>query len=537
MTKPTITIPTDGVIVERTGKYRYAYKVLRTYRNERGQPTCDKKSIGRITDDNRLIPNGNFYDFYSDIAVPHTVTMPEDGTSHVKAIGASFLVSQVLNDLGVSDILRNVFGEKRAFSILSIAEYMVCRGNIIEYIDDWTEEYSLGDCMTPQKASLLFSSITYEDKMRFFRNWVQRVLTGGFIAYDVTSFSCYGKSIEDAEFGYNRDGDKLPQINMGCYFSYESGLPVFYVTYPGSIVDKSHLQYIMQYNDELQIKDVIFIMDRGFCSTSNLQWFHKNKYNYILAVEKFHNAGRLAIDEVRDGLVVLLNRVQDGIYAKSIHSRFYGVASNMHIFYNNELAEKQRTILFKEVEDKGNILHQLSQITSHEAKKYKKFYDIKIDDKGTFTYFINYDKVNNEAINAGYFCILSNLNYKSSEILNIYRRKDSIEKGFDDIKNFIDMKKMRTHTDLTTNGKLFCSFIALIASSQISEKLRLFNEAGGHRRISKHKLICELEKIKVIIHGSTRRLMNPPTKLQRELLVSLGIAEAKLQSFASGSVS
>jgi transposase len=444
-------------------------------------------------------------------------------------------VDQILNDLGVGDILRGVFGEGRARSILSVAEYMVCCGNIIEYIDDWVSEYSLSRKLTPQNASLLFSSITQEEKMLFFRNWVQHILSGGCLAYDVTSLSCYGKKIKDAEFGYNRDGDNLPQINLGCYFSHECGLPVFYVTYPGSIVDKSHFQYMMRHNEELNISDIKFTMDRGFCSTNNLQWLHKNRYQYILAVDKFHNAGREAIDEVRDGLVVLSNRIEEGIYAKSVHSRFYGVASNMHIYYNNELAEDQRTLLYAKVENNGNTLRQLEQLTNKDAKKYSKFFDIQLGENGTFTYDLNYDKVNEEAKNAGFFCILSNLPNNSIEILDIYKRKDNIEKAFDDLKNFIDMKRMHTHNDLTTGGKIFCSFIALIAASQMAEKLRIFNKAGGHRRISKHKLTIELDKIKIGIRGRKRWLLNPLTKLQRDLLASLNIPVTKLESFISGS--
>lgn len=53
----------------------------------------------------------------------------------------------------------------------------------------------------------------------------------------------YTKSIqdfgnyEDLEWGYNRDKEKLPQINLGMYFGETSRLPVYYCTYPGSILD------------------------------------------------------------------------------------------------------------------------------------------------------------------------------------------------------------------------------------------------------------------------------------------------------------
>ena len=91
---------------------------------------------------------------------------------------------------------------------------------------------------------------------------------------------------------------------------------------------------------------------------------------------------------------------------------------------------------------------------------------------------------------------------------------------------------MRCHSSSSIDGKIFCCFIALIAATYMSEKLRIFNDLGGHRRLSKINLIKEFEKIKVIVRGEKRRLLNPITKLQRELLSGFGIAENELESFA-----
>ena len=47
-----------------------------------------------------------------------------------------------------------------------------------------------------------------------------------FLAYDVTSISSYSKGIESLEWGYNRDKEKLPQLNLGMYYGESSGLPL-----------------------------------------------------------------------------------------------------------------------------------------------------------------------------------------------------------------------------------------------------------------------------------------------------------------------
>ncbi|MDR3203534.1 MAG: hypothetical protein LBV23_02145 [Deltaproteobacteria bacterium] len=118
-------------------------------------------------------------------------------------------------------------------------------------------------------------------------------------------------------------------------------------------------------------------------------------------------------------------------------------------------------------------------------------------------------------------------------MLKIYRRKDIIEKGFDDLKNYIDIKRIQTYNNETTNGKFFCSFIALIAASLIAEKLNLFNKKSGRRHLSKQALISELKKIRVIKFNDGEHLMNQITKKQRDILNHFGFEESELISYAS----
>ncbi|MDR2352287.1 MAG: transposase [Deltaproteobacteria bacterium] len=175
--------------------------------------------------------------------------------------------------------------------------------------------------------------------MDFFKKWVARQAPGKFLAYDVTSFSTYAKDIIDSEWGYKRDGDKLPQINLGCFLSEDSGLPVFYVIYPGSILDKSHLLYIMAYNTELGMKDVGFVLDRGFCSTVNIKFMAKEGHDFILGVPKRCKTTLAVIDLARKGIVSLRNKIADGVYAVTMKGSFYGIPSGMNVYFSKRSGE------------------------------------------------------------------------------------------------------------------------------------------------------------------------------------------------------
>ena len=45
----------------------------------------------------------------------------------------------------------------------------------------------------------------------------------------------------------------------------------------------------------------------------------------------------------------------------------------------------------------------------------------------------------------------------TAQILEIYRRRDAVEKCFDDLKNELDMHRLHVQKDETAEGKAFCA--------------------------------------------------------------------------------
>jgi transposase len=68
---------------------------------------------------------------------------------------------------------------------------------------------------------------------------------------------------------------------------------------------------------------------------------------------------------------------------------------------------------------------------------------------------------------AGFFCILTNVKIDYGELLEIYRRKDIVENCFDDLKNGLDMKRLRVHSSAAMDTRLFIQFLASILLSKI----------------------------------------------------------------------
>ncbi|MFZ2960582.1 MAG: hypothetical protein WA705_27195 [Candidatus Ozemobacteraceae bacterium] len=73
---------------------------------------------------------------------------------------------------------------------------------------------------------------------------------------------------------------------------------------------------------------------------------------------------------------------------------------------------------------------------------------------------------------AGFFAILTNGIKDPVQTLMIYRNKDVVEECFDDLKNQLDMKRLRIHGSASMAGRFFVQFIALIYMSALRRDMR-----------------------------------------------------------------
>ena len=59
-----VELPKHGIAYKKVSGKTYVYYVTAAYRNEKGKPTCDRTSIGRLDEETgKLIPNRNYADW------------------------------------------------------------------------------------------------------------------------------------------------------------------------------------------------------------------------------------------------------------------------------------------------------------------------------------------------------------------------------------------------------------------------------------------------------------------------------------------
>ena len=507
-----VDLPKHGIAYKKISGKTYVYYVTAAYRNEKGKPTNERVSIGRLDEETgKLIPNRNYYETY--------LKKPMPVTAGIQDFGVSDVFEKVCKKLGVTTLLRKYFPEN-AKEMLTAAQYILSEGNVMYYLDEYTQSHQTAGKgrMSNEQCSKTFASLRQEDMQLFFREWMKHKKQTEYVAYDVTSISSYSQNIREVEWGYNRDKERLPQINMGMYYGEESCLPLYYRVYPGSISDKTHLKYMVADNEFINGKRTRFVMDRGFYSKENLQFLTGGGYRFVIALPDSLKYCQEVIEKYGPELINHSEfRLGPGQpYGKSYESTVLGFRMKIHLYYDPAKALRESASLYELLESQENDLKGMEEPPDKKLH-YDKYFYINRSKDGKLGFVRNYEAIDKELRTCGFFLIAeTDFKKTTAEILEIYRRRDTIEKSFDNLKNELDMKRMRSHSSETAQVKVFVTFLSLIVQAYLLRQLKPYMGENG---LTLRNVLLELDKMKTIQYPGSHapRLLNPLTKRQRDI--------------------
>jgi len=523
-----VPLPERGIVKYKSKDATYVYYITRIYRNEKGKPTNDRVSIGKIDEETgMLIPNRNYYEIY-----PSPDSLPRQSEiESIKSCGVTYAIDGLLNELGLVEIMRKKF-PKLADQIIALAEYILCEGNVMSYYEDWYDEvYPHGDVrLGSADISRIFQAIDYKSRMDFFRTWIYARNPSEYIAYDVTSVSSYAKRIEALEWGYNRDKESLPQLNFAMYYGQQSMLPLYYCIYPGSVPDKTHLEYMLRDNELIGCKKTKYVMDRGFFSADNLRLMTEAGARFIISVPNSSLFAKELIGKYRNQIVnhSECRLGKDLPYAKAVIREDFGMRVKAHIYYSPAKAAAEEEILFDELERCERALNEMTEPPPR-TLHYDRYFKINRKKDGGVGFIRDNEKINAVISRLGFFIIVeTDFEASSLEVLMTYRQRDVVEKSFNDLKNELDMKRLHCHSDDTTEGKMFVAFFALILRSCMQNKLRAYLAETGLTFLS---MLKELRKVKYVHTRDGKKLLSPITKKQRDILNACGLSADDLPAW------
>ena len=503
----------------------------RSYRDkERGYSTHERKCIGKLDKDGKPVYN----EYYLN---RKKIQDLEKKVSHIDAVSTTTLVGQRLildkeaKKTGISKALGKAFGKDVADKVMALAYYLICRGKALSRSEQWLEDRGFGELgLTTQRISELLGGLDDDKVNTFFKEWVaSQPHSDRNYLFDITSVSTYGKDNPWAEWGYNRDRENLEQINLALLSSRSSGLPLWYDILPGSMSDKVVLDETLAKLKKLEIGGFTFCGDRGFFSEHNLKMLTDRGIRFTIPVPSSIKWGKDLIKEHRDSLIhpsYFINDEKTKIYGKTVYKMTEHGRTWYHIYFDPTRKDMMQASFMAKLQQCKDELEQNQPKEGHQSI-YDEFFIVKESPKRGRKVMYNdealQDYLNNDSC---YWILMSNTEKDAAGALASYRERGGVELSFDDIKNVLDLNRLRCHNAHTVKGKVFVNFIALI----ILSRLRKTVDAIKPKERSYMSEMDMLDRVETYtrIHFSGRYndVYTTPTKTQRAIFDLLGIKYA-----------
>lgn len=518
--KLLVDIPDDkGVHIKSAGVKgeKYVYKYVKYYRNKDGNPRNKAKAIGKFDSaSGKMFPNSNYFDIYN--------LDPMLADISVRNYGYSYLILKVCRDINLWECLVKVF-KSYAIDIIIMAAFMIREGNAMDGLDDWQQDNYFQDSerlLTSQVTSRIFGSITEKQQHEFFKMWIKTASNEGSVFYDVTSVSSYSQTMTTVERGYNRDGEDLPQYNLGMFCDECSKTPLYYNRYNGSLTDRTNLSYVLENAKAVGINRVKMILDGGFWSKECFSGLHDCCEAFTVGMPTFLKESEKIIEEYGKGIESYANELpKRNVYCVPINYEIFGIKGRVLLYYDSYSHVNQCGELSETIDRLKSELSCLKRYPKNNIQKYSRYFILtKHDQDSGFDYIVDNDKVEKLRNAKGYFLIFStDMQSSPADILGHYRAKDADEKLFSQIKVDMDGNRTRTHTEATTDGKIFVTFIACVIRSYMLGKLNTYLVSNS---TSLKKVFNQLSNISIISNNNKYRFTKALTKKQKQILTVFG---------------
>ena len=112
----------------------------------------------------------------------------------------------------------------------------------------------------------------------------------------------YSETLNQVQWGKNKEDDKLPQINLLLVFGEKSGLPFYYRKLAGNIPDSKTVKHLLEDLDILGFGKTKFVMDRGFYSENNINGLYREHVKFLVGVKLSLKFIKKHLDKVYDDI-------------------------------------------------------------------------------------------------------------------------------------------------------------------------------------------------------------------------------------------
>ena len=533
-----VDLPERTVIIKgRSGSYVYLTQRVK-YSPELKQTRPVRVAIGKLNEEGKLIPNRNYFEIF-----PYEQNEPGDKADFVIA-GPHFVADKISAGNGLKELLETIFKDD-SDKILDIATYMMMsENNVMQYFEDYGYNHTLfsAENFDDNAIGRLFKKIKVKDIDLFIRSWVHmHVEKQIYIAYDSTNMNSAAGNLELAEYGHAKDRDELPQVNLSIGYNQTDQVPLFYELFPGSIIDNTECEKMVERARQYGCREIGFILDRGYFSLRNIRYFEKHNYDYILMTK---GNAKFIQEAAEEAGAVLKNGYSNYMQGYELHGMTVekdlfntGKKEYVHVYYNGIEAEKEKITInnrFNKMDEELEKKKEKKIKKAEDVKSYEKYYRLGFDENG---YFMNDQRKDNEIMKlinkAGYFAIVTSKKMSAEEALETYRDRDAVEKIFRMEKTYLGNDVFRVHSEEKLESKVFVSFIALIIRNEIYQSLKELYKTN-RKEYTVPKVLKDYERLGVTkLADEKYHIRYRLTNKQKKILKALGATEEEYRKFVN----
>lgn len=541
-----IKIPenTGKITKNKRGNCTYIeYTYARKYNPKKRYNIPLRTTIGKQSqeDPTMMYPNPNFEKYFPEIVLPDKCK--DAARSSCIKVGAFMIIRKIIEEYRLADHLTH-WDDRGKGLLLDLAAYsVISENNAAQHYPEYSYNHPV---FTPEHKiysdstiSRFLSGISEDDRIQFLNSWnaKRNHREQIYISYDSSNKNCKSGDIEKAEYGHPKNDIGAPIINYSIAFDMQNQEPLLYESYPGSIVDVSQLQYLLEKVKGYGYKNIGFVLDRGYFSKDNINYMDKCKYDFIIMVKgraSFVNQLVLRYrGEFETNRSKVIRKYQT--YGMTVREKLYVDDEKdryFHLYHKIGRENAERTQLENELQKMTEMMDKSKGRDIVFGKRYEHYFNLTYHDKNGKKCFYGYqekaDVIEQELKLCGYFAIVTSKRMSAEEALTLYKRRDVSEKLFCSDKTFLGNKSMRTAGNDTTEAKIFVEFLALIIRCRIYTQLRKrMNEmAKKPNYMTVPAALRELEKIELIRQpGGNYKLDHAITATQKTILGAFGIDE------------
>lgn len=531
-------------IVTQTDKrsgITYAYETTYRWDKEKKQSRAKRICVGKVDQQTGEIVPTRGRARKGESKIPDHLPVKRGPKSFVATrhlyYGATYLLEAFADQIGLTTDLKACFPDIYT-KLLSVAFYLILEDNNPLYrFEKWnlTHRHPYGKDIASPRSSELFAAITDDQIANFLRLQAKRRVEEEYWAYDSTSISSYSESLLQAQWGKNKENDKLPQINLLLVFGEKSGLPFYYRKLAGNIPDSKTVKHLLEDLDILGFGKTKFVMDRGFYSEANINGLYKDHVKFLVGAKLSLSFIKKNLDRVYDDIRMFNN------YDEVLSTYGYTVTADwdytqdrpykgdtikdkrriyIHYYYSIERGADEEQAFDKKIATLHRELLSGNTVEAH-ATAYSKYFVVKETPRRGRQVTFKDDVIKAARRNIGYFALITNEKMDAFTALHLYRMKDVVEKAFGNLKDRLNMRRLLAKSEKNLDGKIFNEFIALILISHLDHKMK---EANLYKMYTMQQLLDTLDVIECFEDKSHALRLGELLNKQVAIYEALGVA-------------